>query len=229
MLGSRRKRIKPLIEHPNAGANLVHAMQQGFWSPEEAAANTMGFRPEFLNPYSARIIHSKTVEAQEFLRRLDLIARAIKIGNLTEPLLPKSVIEWARKIELPLPSDLSATPAEVPAISSTADDIGRANEAKLLALQEENAELQRRLAEPNVRRLGSYQKIALIFAAKHHGYRPQDARNAAAGAIARESGKGALRVGHDTVRSCLREAAEDLGFDEANLEEFLSQDEIPSS
>jgi len=187
----------------------------------------MGYEPKYLNRAAGEAHLAGTKEATEFLRRTELIERALRVGRLTDPILPSKFTEWAHECELTLPDDLLALKMRWNTSANPADLRIRELENTVSLLEQRCADQERKLAEPNTRRLGSYQRTLLSLALKDYGYRPEDARNSAAGTIASRTGNGRLRVSTDTVRSCLREAVEDLGYDTA--QDKMDEDEIPRS
>ena len=200
-LGKTQKRSR--ANRALARANLLHARQLGFWTAEEAAAYSMGFAPRFLNRSTILGHLAQTRAAEEFMRRVDLIARALQIADIQEPIRPGVFVRWALECNLDLPEGLTRT-------SGLARD-GLSGPA--MVLEEELIELkarfdaqQRLLDEPHPRRIASMRTLIAGIAEGHYGFNSGSARNAATSAIKSDLSRAGRELDEATILDIVREA-----------------------
>lgn len=91
-----------------AAADLAHWRAVSAWSPDEAVALSLGKNPEVVNPDTLkpykRVI-GPSLFREEFARRLDLVERALRAGELLNPIRPTQFMEWAANHGLDTPPE----------------------------------------------------------------------------------------------------------------------------
>jgi len=96
---------------PGANANFSHWLSLAIWSQEEATALAIGKEPSFLHPDKLQM---PSRSGSPFIRRYkalrERILRAVKAGDIEEPIRPKAFIEWAEQNGIELPKQLHGAP-----------------------------------------------------------------------------------------------------------------------
>lgn len=110
----RKRRRDPLFELPGARANPIHAGQSRVWTAEGASAYSLGLDPATVTPQLAESLRGVSKRAREYFRRQDLIKQAIIVGELSEPLRPSAVVNWAKQIPLSFPKSIIRAIREIP-------------------------------------------------------------------------------------------------------------------
>ena len=203
-----------------ASADFEHWLRCATWTVEEAVALSLGKNPDWVSWDALKQYAGHSAFAELYRKRLDLTRRAIAASKLREPILPAQYVSWAQHLELDLPERLFAFTDRCNA-NLGAEVCG--SDAELEKAKAELADCRQKMKDPNRRRLASYQRLVLILAAIHYGYRTGSIRQEAAVKIAAMSGSGELEISDGTVLSVLREAAADLECDDTELDLLLAE------
>lgn len=103
---------KPNYLEAWATADFGKELHKAYWKPEEAVAILLGKAPVFC-PFE--ILAANKFEdpiAWEGMRLHEIVRRALEIGDLSLPLRPTMLIDWALEIGLAVPSGLLAIAAQ---------------------------------------------------------------------------------------------------------------------
>lgn len=146
------------------------------------------------------------------------------MADLVAPMRPAKFIDWARHLGLELPPELCQYAADSKKVAEA--QMAR-NEAETEMHNTGRNRPDAIVSEPNTRRQKTWQRIALGLAVSDYGYNPNLPRSSAPRQISEHLKRVALFVSDDTIRDCLREAVEDLGYDSS--ERASAEDEIHSS
>jgi hypothetical protein len=98
------------FNEPRATANFAHWRTASAWTPEEAVALSLGKSPAIVNPDTLQPynrIASASLFREEFARRLDLLERALKVGELPNPVPRARFLKWAAERGLHTPPEFS--------------------------------------------------------------------------------------------------------------------------
>jgi hypothetical protein len=103
----KRAEKQQFFNRPEAGADFSHWACMPYWSSEEAVALILGKTPKRVNlinldEYSTRV----SPFIQKFKDLRELINRAVEVEDLPERATPRQFVEWARKLDFEVPTDL---------------------------------------------------------------------------------------------------------------------------
>lgn len=97
---------KTLYYSHHADADYIHWGAMDSWTLDEAIALSLGKNPKLINwdfVYEFTLICK---EAKEYERRRELIASAVPLGNLTDPVSPSLFLRWATEKNINIPQKL---------------------------------------------------------------------------------------------------------------------------
>jgi hypothetical protein len=97
---------KRLYNSHHADADYIHWGAMDSWTLDEAIALSLGKNPKIINwdfVYEFTLICK---EAKEYEQRRDLLASAIPLGSLTDPVSPSLFLRWAMAKHLKVPQPL---------------------------------------------------------------------------------------------------------------------------
>ena len=110
-LGEQRDRWD-FFNRPEANADMEYWQKANAFSPDEAVALTFGKLHRIVNEESLK--RTKTVGfspfRSEYIKRLDLVRRAIAVNELSDPIEREKFLGWTRRYNIP--NALDALPAK---------------------------------------------------------------------------------------------------------------------
>ena len=176
------------FNRPEARANYAFWGVAPYWTTEEAAALSFGKEPKRVNGQIIRSLPGElSVFIGEYIRRLELVSRAVEVGQLSDPITPRAFARWAKKISIEIPDELRDQ------VSST-------------GLTQQSAREMERI---------SLLKIILGMAIAKYEYKPGADRNTATGknrgSITSDLQIQGLDLDPDTIRGYLKKAVEEFG------------------
>jgi hypothetical protein len=127
---TRRRHRHPLFDRSETRADLGFWAKVSYWSPDEAAALSLGYAPEFVNSSTVKPYLGASNRADEFGRRLMLVSRAVEAGLLKPLFSPCDFVNWADGIAIPLPNEFRNAVATIGALFKRSE-----NETAELRLQ----------------------------------------------------------------------------------------------
>jgi hypothetical protein len=209
---ARRRHRHPLFGQSSAQADLGYWAKVAHWSPDEAAALSLGYAPRFVNPSTVKPYLHTSPEAEEFDLRSMLIRRALDTGALKQRFSPAEFITWADRISVELPKELRDAVATIGASDKTsheeADELRKQN--ALLKTELEQCKAANKDPHPRERR--SIQIMVAGMASGRYGFKPSAERSLATKAIVDDIALLGLSIDKDTVLTHLRGAFRDLGI-----------------
>jgi hypothetical protein len=209
---ARRQRRHPLFGQSSAQADLGYWAKVARWDPDEAAALSLGYAPQYVNTRTIKPYLQTSPDADEFDRRLILIVRALDVGLLKRQFGPADFITWADRISLELPKALRDAVAAIGASDKTLhdeiDELRKQNERLKIELDQCKAANE----EPHPRERRSFQIIVAGMAWSRYGFNPSAERNSATKAIVDDIALLGRSIDKDTVLTHLRGAFRDLGI-----------------
>ena len=103
----KRSERQQFFNRPEAEADFSHWACMAYWSAEEAVALILGKNPKRVNLVN---LEECCTQVSPFIKRFknlkELIDRAIEAEVLPKQPTPRQSVEWAKKIDLEIPSDL---------------------------------------------------------------------------------------------------------------------------
>jgi hypothetical protein len=146
---SEREEQERFFNQPHARADIAHWSKAAHWTLDEAVALSFGNAPEVVNWEKIQPFLKISAFAFQYGRVRDLALRALQWKQLYDPVLPGIFAAWAKRNDLPFPSDLEAALAErgvqVAGWQSLYDDSQRSLEESreaLTAVEDKMASLQ---------------------------------------------------------------------------------------
>ena len=175
------------FNRPEARAIFEFWRTTAYWTMDEATALSFGKEPKRVNEPIIRSFPDEfTPFIGEYIRRLELITRAVKAEQLSDPITPKTFARWADKTQIQIPDDLRC--------QATSTD----------QMQQSAREMER----------DSLLKMILGMAIAKYGYVPGANRNTATGenrgSITSDLQIQGLNLDRDTIRRHLKKAVEEL-------------------
>ena len=180
-------------DQPVAIADFSFWTRAEYWTPDEAVALSLNRSPRVVNEKSLAIYRGKTDFANEYFSRLELVARAITVNVLSNPIPPIDFVGWAKKRKTDLPDELT----EVLGIDGSTNRLTTEGGHVLSAER------------------GSLLKLVYGMAIKSYGYDPEKTKNPATGtnrgSIAADLEQLGLSIDDETIRKYLKEAEQRFG------------------
>jgi hypothetical protein len=185
------------------------------WTPQEAVALTLGKDPEVVNSETLRLHLKFSPFREEYSWRLELVQRALDVGDLAEPIRPAGFLRWARTVQLHYPHELELI----------APVLNQIEEAQMQSSEElDNLKAKLSEAEAKIHRLikpfedlppksqASLLKLVLGMAIARFEYRTPPAQSGTAKLVSGLLKDLGLPLDEDTVREWLSLAARELEF-----------------
>jgi hypothetical protein len=105
---SERAEQERFFYQPHARADIAHWSKAAHWTLNEAVALSFGKAPEIVNWEKIQPFLKISAFAFQYGRVRDLALRALLWKQLYDPVLPGIFAAWAKRNDLPFPSDLEA-------------------------------------------------------------------------------------------------------------------------
>jgi len=103
----KRSEKQQFFNRPEAEADFSHWACMAYWSAEEAVALILGKDPKRVNLINLEEYYTRVSPfIQRFKNLKELIDRAIEVEDLPKQPTPRQSVEWAKKIDFKIPSDL---------------------------------------------------------------------------------------------------------------------------
>lgn len=96
------------FNQPSANADFVHWSKAAHWTLDEANALILGKAPEIVNWRSVKSYVEKSPFAFQYSRIRDLALRAERVFQLSDPVLPTDFLDWAKRLDIPIPERLES-------------------------------------------------------------------------------------------------------------------------
>jgi hypothetical protein len=96
------------FHQPHANADFDHWSKAAHWTIDEAIALSFGKAPEHVTWDKIKPVVQISAFAAQYARRRDLATRAVAGRQLFDPVLPTIFVDWAERLELGLPDELTA-------------------------------------------------------------------------------------------------------------------------
>ena len=93
---------------PNAKADFGHYCKAAVWALDEAIALSFGKEPRIVNWKSVSPWVHVSAFARNYERRRDLCVRALRVGQLFDPVYPSVFLAWAKDKKIDLSTELSS-------------------------------------------------------------------------------------------------------------------------
>jgi hypothetical protein len=171
---------------PNVEANFAEWGGRPFWTAAEAAALSYGKDPEQVTWESVKRYKTRSPFVRRFEKRIGLIERAIKVGDLKEAIRPSDFLKWAKRKNVELPPGLLNVP-ESPRSRQTSEVAGDESEDGI-----------------NHRTLHTFYAVLIGLAISKHGldpkYDPETGGSAAFTSISNAIKDAGLNVSVKTLR-----------------------------
>jgi len=197
------------FNEPEAVADFEYWAACAAWTVEEAVALSFGKEPSVVNSETIvkEVKSAPSPFARTFERQKRLVLRAIAAGDLADPLVPTTFLEWAHNNSLCLPPQLVEFVR--PNLTMWKDRCQKLeDELQSLRSQLDSAKIR----ELSTREKHTLQKMVLTMALAKFGYDPKK-RNSAAKMIASFSkGFEGLSLCEETAKDWLDEAVRELDF-----------------
>jgi len=206
----RRPHRHPLFDQSKIRADLGFWAKVSYWSPDEAAALSLGYAPAFVNSCTLKPYLGASNEADEFVRRLMLVSRAIKAGLLNPLFSPSDFVNWADGIAIPLPKGLRNAVATIGALYKSSENEADELRQQIARLKEELEQCRAANREAHPRERRSLQILVAGMAAGQYGFNPAAVRSSATTEIVGDVELLGLSIDKDTVLTHLRRAFHDL-------------------
>jgi hypothetical protein len=203
-MGSRAHRRHPhtVFDQRGARADFGFCAKAPYWQPGEAAAVSLGFDWEFVNPDTVKPHRQSSSKAKEFGRRWMLISRAVDMGELKRQFSPPEFVAWADSKNLKLPKKLRNAVATIGA--------AKAPNCEVDELRKQLEQYKTANRDPHPREFRSLQIIVVGMASGRYGFNPNADRNLATKAIVDDVERLGLLIDKDTVLTHVRRAYHDL-------------------
>ena len=105
----KRAEKQQFFNRPEAGADFSHWARMSYWSAEEAVALILGKDPKRVNLINLDEYYTRaSLFIQKFKNLRELIDRAVGAEDLPERATPRQFVEWARKLDFEIPTDLDS-------------------------------------------------------------------------------------------------------------------------
>jgi hypothetical protein len=105
----REQEERSLFFHqPWASADFSHWSKAAHWTLDEAIALSFGKAPEHVTWNKVQPLIVASPFAGQYARRRDLALRALKWDQLYDPVLPGIFLAWAKRTDIPVPTELTA-------------------------------------------------------------------------------------------------------------------------
>ena len=102
----KRSEEQQFFNRPEAGADFSHWIRMAYWSAEEAVALILGKDPKRVNLVNLAEYCTQISPFIKFKNLKELIDRAIEAEVLPKQPTPRQSVEWAKKIDFEIPTDL---------------------------------------------------------------------------------------------------------------------------
>ena len=207
------------FNQPFAAADFEHWSKAAHWSLDEAIALSFGKEPEHVNWQKVKTYIQVSPFAYQYQRRRDLAIRALPWKQLFDPVLPTIFLDWARRNELDVPTELEDAVASRGQQIADWKTLHDEQKARAEAAETDFAEALVKLTElkqtPAAKELSTKERESLLklvigMAVDGYGYDPQAARSPIPKEIADQLAARGLQLDKDTVRKYMKEAAEIL-------------------
>lgn len=96
-----------------ATADFVHWSKAAHWSIEEAIALSFGKEPDLVSWAKIETYKDKSPFVKAYAKRRDLALRAASAKKLSDPVMPVVFINWAKEINIELPTALIEEVAKI--------------------------------------------------------------------------------------------------------------------
>lgn len=100
------------FNQPRAGADFAHWAKLDYWTIEEAIALCFGRSPRRVNRNLLEPLRGESRFAKQFMDALEIATRACAMNQIQESNIPSFFIAWAKRLELPFPTELEALVAK---------------------------------------------------------------------------------------------------------------------
>lgn len=94
----------------SADARFEYWTELSLWEPEEAAALSLGKDPKIINRKQLKkklgSIYNNSLFVSNYIERVELISRAVKVGSIKSPINPAAFLSWAEDTGLEIPAEL---------------------------------------------------------------------------------------------------------------------------
>lgn len=141
-------------------------------------------------------------------RVADLAQRAIQMGLLTEPIIPRNFLDWADENGIRYPEELGVqvrkSQAAIPKIDVAALIAERNN------LREEVRKLKETEKPPHTKEFNTALKLIAGLAVASYKHNPRSERSSAIGSMANALAKVGISIDEDTIRKYVRRGEEYL-------------------
>jgi hypothetical protein len=194
-------------------ANFSYWAKMGEWNYEEAAAVLVGINPNRLSLDEAKFRVSVSGAARDQYKGIcELALRAYSIVD-PQGSPPAKWLEWARKINLPIPVQLEAEVQKLGAVSQPKEEdrqaSSRQSRGRLSDLEGAPAKAKAMTVQPlAARERESMLKLIIGMAIKGYRYDPKAKRNDSVREITDDLEECGVALSDDTIRKYLTEGAE---------------------
>lgn len=210
-LAEMRAKYKPINERfreqstgfnkPSAWADHFEWAQLAGWRAEEAVALSLNRNPDVVTLHAMKGVAIRNTKfGDKYTRRERLIYRAVASMDLHDPMRPTSFLKWADQLKVDVPRGMRRAILELH---------GRASDAALQTPPPIEDDLK--TSERN-----SLLKIILGMALQQYSFDPDAARSSTVPQILEDLAASGIKIGEDTVRKYLREAADKFWEREAD-------------
>jgi hypothetical protein len=103
---------KRFFNQPQASADFGHWAKLDYWTLEEGIALCFGKSPKTVTSKSVEQVRKVSPFAKRFMDALEIAVRARAMDQIADPNIPGFFIAWAKRMELPFPSELEALVAK---------------------------------------------------------------------------------------------------------------------
>jgi hypothetical protein len=221
---------------PRAEADYQHWSKAAYWRLDEAIALSFGKEPKVVSWKRVKEYVGRSRFATQYERRRDLVQRAARKQQLSDPVLPGFFLAWAKRHGIDYPAELEtqveARGHQITDWKSRYDELHaqfnnlkaqqEAHTAEVQVLLEERDGLRVRVAELEqtskpaqaeekpllTKERETVLKLIITMAIKGYAYNSQKKRSDTTRDIANDLDSLGLSLDADTVRKWLREAAE---------------------
>lgn len=103
---------KRFFNQPQARADFSHWAKLDYWTLEEGVALCFGRSPKFVTKKSVESDREVSPFARQFMDALEIATRARAMNQIQDSNLPGFFIAWAKRMDLPFPTELEALVAK---------------------------------------------------------------------------------------------------------------------
>jgi hypothetical protein len=200
----RREAARP-FNQPNARADVSRWAKMAYWTPDEAVALSLGRDPKFANWETLQQLVQASRFAYRYTAQREIVMRAKTTGQLREKTAPSDFLEWAERMQFPVPDNLiEAVKALGP---STVDwkKLFEQSQSKVEALTDQIEGLERDKSRAKTERLGTKERESLLklvigMAVGAYEFHPIHGRRSIAKVIAHDLASAGLPMDQDTAR-----------------------------